>query len=280
MKLEPTAAFVMAMSADVFAGNDLTRRYMERLDMSSADALVEEHRAVGVYEAAQQVLSNRKFGVQTLVTGMLQQSAVPMQIVSLAAGKSPMGLELLAEQADKVARVFEVDVTPFAGKAALYHELLPLSRDKVVFLEQDILSDRLMPKLLAEGFDPATPTVLLIEGISHYIDHATCKAMLARFVTPAKKVHVILEYSVPLDHVADPVRREKVRQAFAIIEQKFFPQGMTKYTQDWLHGTFKALGGELVQVMRMDEMERLRCGKNMFFLTPESGWIELAVGRI
>lgn len=280
MKLEPTAAFVMAMADDVFTAHPLTRRYMEQLDISSADGLVEEHRQLGVYEAAHNTLSNRKFGVHHLATGILQQSAGPMQLVFLAAGKSPLGLELLSEQADKIARIFEVDVTPFSAKAALYHTLLPQSEQKVAFIEQDILSTALIPALVKQGYDPAKPTLLLLEGITHYIDHATCKALLARFVSPARQTQVILEYSVPLDHVPDPVRREKIRQAFAIIEERYHPQGMTKYTHAWIRETFATLGGELIQILQMDEMERLRHGKNEYFPTPESGWIELAVGRI
>ncbi len=277
--LEPTAALVMDLAADVFRSKPLTHAYFERLDLSSAAEMIAEHKAIGVYAPTCEAVSNRKVAMHHLATECLVQRSGPVQVVLLAAGKSPLGLELCVEQRAKVARVFEVDVSPFTEKAALYTELSPECSGLVTFIEQDILSETLIPRLTAHGYDASRPTLLILEGISHYIDHAACARVIGQFASSRQETDVILEYGVPIETLTERVRAH-VAATMALVEKRFQQQGMTKYTAAWLTSMFAGHGGALTRIIAMDEMERLRLGENRYFPEPNSGALALAVGRL
>lgn len=268
----------MHLGLELFMTDAITRQFIDSMDMSSAEHLISDCKAMGAYDLSKELMCNRKFTVRHCLLQALEHSPKPAQVVILAAGKSPLGLEAYAHSAKKISRIFEVDIAPFGAKPALYNGLLPASKNHVAFIEHDVASPRLIAALQQEGFDPAVPSVVVLEGITHYLAHDACRKVLALFAS--KPVHnmVVFEYGPPFEGMTDWVRPIAMA-AYRGTENRYHP-GMTKYTPEWIGETFRQLGGKLVHVFHMNEMERLRTGANRFFKEPNSGWVEVATGKL
>jgi O-methyltransferase involved in polyketide biosynthesis len=276
MKLEPTAAFVMKLAEPLFLSDALTRRYYRQLDISSAQELTEDYRQAGIYELAQELMCNRKFAVRHCLLRALDEETMA-QVVILAAGKSPLGLEAATRKPEKIRHIFEVDVSSLAQKAELYHALAPATRGKVSFIEQDITGERLPDILREHGFDTGISTILVLEGITHYLPQAACFEILTRFASHHRRHRLIIEYGQPFDRLDDEVR-PKAETAYGAIERRYHVQGMVKYTSQEIDRMLKQLGGELLEVLPLEAMEKLRTGVNRHFTRPGSGWLEVARG--
>ncbi|MBI4371585.1 MAG: class I SAM-dependent methyltransferase [Elusimicrobia bacterium] len=279
VKLEPTAAFVIDLAADLFAADDLTRRYVERLDLSSARELIEDAKREGVYELSRELMCSRKFTVRRELLEAAADASSPVQVAILAAGKSPVSLEILGSRGAGVKKIFEVDVSPFDDKRRLYELLAPESRGRVAFLEEDVCSPRLIDRLRGLGFDPTAKTVVVLEGITHYLPPEKLRTCLASFASGRRRNRAVIEFGPPFETLADWVR-PKARAVYRSIEKICFRSGMVKYAADELRGLLSSLGGSLDRHYRMNEMERLRTGANRFFKEDNSGWVEVVVGTL
>ena len=104
IKLEPTAAFVMTLALGLFRENELTQKFVEQLDLSSGQDLIEDAKKVENLELTQELMCNRKFTVRHCLFDEIINSAEPVQIVILAAGKSPLSLEAVEAMPDKIKK--------------------------------------------------------------------------------------------------------------------------------------------------------------------------------
>lgn len=278
VKLEPTAAFVMALAIQLFSETELTRKFLEKLDLSSAADLIEDSKKHGILELTQQLMCDRKFMICRCLMDQIAVSHESVQVVILAAGKSPLGLEVLNQNPQKITRIFEIDVSSFDQKEEVYFSLLPKSKEKISFIQKDIFADDLIKVMEKSGFQKNKKSILVMEGITHYMPVEKCEKLLSIFASRASQNVVIFEYAPPFETLADWVRPKAI-QAYKIVEERYYIEGMTKYTPEWLDNTLKTFGGKLEKVFPMNEMEKLRTGRNQFFKEKNSGWVEVAVGR-
>lgn len=277
IKLEPTAAFVMELALKLFHENELTKRFIEQLDLSSAQDLIRDAEKVGNLDLTKELMCNRKFTVRHCLFDEIENSDTPVQIVILAAGKSPLSLEVLQRSAAKIHKIFEVDISSFSEKEKIYAMLSPISVEKIAFVQKDIFVDDLLNILTEFGFNPEIKTILILEGITHYMSMEKCRMILSRFASRVQRNSVIFEYGPPFETLAAWVL-PKAKDAYKIIEDRYFIQGMVKYTPEWLEKTLGEFSGKLRKNYPMNEMEKMRTGKNSFFKERNSGWVEVAVG--
>lgn len=275
--LEPTAALVIDLGKGLFAADPLTASYMERLDLSSARDLIEAYQRAGIYEIAQELMCNRKYIVRHALAEFAAASHQPVQIVILAAGKSPLALELLERQPDFINCIYEVDITPFTEKKALYERLAPQWIEKIRFIEHDISSPQLPERLQEAGFKPEVRTGVAMEGITHYLTRETVEKILKRFASDSQRNVALVEFAPPHDTLAPRVR-PIAEIAYRIIEENVYHQPMTKFSIETLRELFHKAGGRLITHYPMHEIEKLRIGKNIHFPEANSGWIECVWG--
>src|SRR5262249_14094159 len=149
--------------------DELTSTYVQHLDISSGQTMIDEHKTAGIYELTQELICNRKFIIRHAVLEGLRSNTEDSQIVILAAGLAPLALELLSREYDRIHRVYEVDVTPLNEKQVIYEDIAPHLSNKIVFFQDDIRSSVLLKNLEQVGFNPKRSTVFVIEGITHYM---------------------------------------------------------------------------------------------------------------
>lgn len=276
-KLEPTAAFVMELAREFYLSNAFTKTFMEQLDLSSAADLINAVKASGDLVFTKEMMCDRKFAMRHALFQQIGLSLDPVQVVILAAGKSPLGLEALHEKNESIAKVFEIDVSSFAEKEKILSAIAPSLLNKLALIQHDILADDLVKVLKSHGYDEQLKTIVLMEGITHYLPALACETILSRFVTSDQNNAVVFEYGPPFESFA-PWFQDRARIGYGIIENLIFKRPMVKYSSGWLKTVLHAFGGDLKHVYSMFEIEKMRKGRNELVQGPDSGWFEVGVG--
>jgi hypothetical protein len=148
LKLEPTAALVMQWASKLYYEEPVLR-FVNQLDLSSGKTLLDKCNSVcNWYD---EVILNRKSFIKHLIEQELSAAEQEYQLVFLAAGKSPLPIEILLRNSSEVYRIFEVDVSGIDEKKRLYLELFPQLLDKLQCVTADIASSDVLGVLDMPG---------------------------------------------------------------------------------------------------------------------------------
>lgn len=288
LRLQPTASLVILWSLPLYAKSPApVRRFVEMLDLSRGEDLL--RRCNEICDWYGEVILNRKHFIKHLIERLLAEGEEEkkagekaaegkVQIVILAAGKSPLALELLIENPARIAKIFEVDLAGIEEKRRLYSRVAPDLVERLRCLALDVASEDLLDRLAEEGFDPDSPAIVLMEGISYYLSKKSLEEIILRFRSGGRK-KIIVEYLVPCSEVkAD--RRPIPKGIFTLIREEAETGGTACYTRSELSDLFLRSGGREVSCFDMSEMERLRLGKYKLFCSRGDGWIEAFLGSI
>ncbi len=274
MDLSPTAALVLDFSKGLYQENELLKRYVETLDLSSAEELVKDYKAEGLYDLACEQLVNRKYMVRESALKLISEIQAK-QVVIIAAGLSPLGLEIAIQTESLQTNIYEVDLE-FNAKAETLMKLFPQATKRIHFLIKDITAPDLVNSF--PNYDSQQPTLIIIEGITHYLTPTVFDQLLQTFRNKGKN-RLVVEYAPPFDQL-NVKMKSKAELAYHIIEKRYHAIGMTKYTPGQLKKIIESEHGEWIQHFTMSEVEELRTGKNHFFNPGESGWVEVATAKI
>jgi len=267
LKLEPTAALVMAWALPLYEKGPVGE-FVRQLDLSSgADLFCRCQAACDWYG---EVILNRKHFIRHQIAEHLR-ALDWSQVVLLAAGKSPLGLELL-QRSSQISRVFEVDLAGMAEKETLYKRTAPEVADRLRCITADIASESLQEELCLAGFRRDIATIVVLEGISYYISEEALKRIISSVRSSGKSIF-ILEYLLPCDFV-EPSRRNIARTIFSLIEESTGQKEIRCYSDEDLELIFSEAGGRVAAYHSMQEMERQRTGRNEYFDKPGLGWIK------
>jgi hypothetical protein len=268
LKLEPTAALVMAWALPLYE-KGLIGDFVRQIDLSSGEDLL--CRCQAACDWYGEVILNRKHFIRHQIAWHLQADG-PVQVVLLAAGKSPLGLELLLQYSSRISAVFEVDVVSMDEKERLYKRTAPEVADRLKCVTADISSQSLQEELRRAGCRGDITTIIVLEGISYYISSEALKRIIAGFPLTERRI-VILEYLLPCDSV-EPSRRIIPRSIFLLIKESTGQEEIRCYSDEHLQHIFSEAGGKVTAFHSMQEMEWNRTRRNEYFDEPESSWIK------
>jgi len=275
LKLEPTAALVMRWALPLYIHEqEPIRQFVKQLDLSSGQEL--QNKCESICHWYGQVILNRKYFIKHAIE-KLAASMKDCQLVILAAGKSPLALELLVKRPE-IQRIFEVDISGMDEKMRLYRELIPDQLERISCLTLDITSCSIIDEFEKNGYQRDVPTILLLEGISYYLSKDALRKTLYHFRSEGKNA-VVLEYLVPPQEV-ELSRRHIPQRLFDLIRDESLVEEIRCYTEKELRTLFTELGGGLENCHSMKDMELLRCKINKYFQSHKEGWIECVVASI
>jgi methyltransferase (TIGR00027 family) len=163
------------------------------------------------------------------------------QVVILAAGLDARAARLDLPPGTTVFEVDDEAVLRFKGDALAASGLdvrwrVPVAAD---------LAGSWLPALVAAGFDPARPTVWLVEGLLYYLDGAACARLLESVVqASAAGSRVAVEYPERPPAVADFTVLDGVDAQTGDVMVSLFAEGPPGPPGPWL----TALGAEVDQV--------------------------------
>jgi len=277
MRLDHTAALVTLWAAPLYAEGP-TAAFVGQLDLSQGQELLA--RCHGVCPWYGEVIRDRKHFLSHFIQNELATRAEQCQVVIPAAGVSPLALELLLSQRDRVKKVIEVDIAGTAEKHRLYSAVAPHLADRIACVTADITTAGFSGMLEAEGsYEPDVPTIVLFEGISYYITEAQLRRAIAVFRSAQQQNLIVLEHLLPCALVNE-ARRPIPAAIFRTIGTYVGLSNIRCYSPGQVEALFQSVRCSEVQHYSSTDMERLRKGKPQRFVEDGDGWIGCAVGAV
>ena len=271
MNLEPTAAFVLHYSKSIYK-NNLIKQYLEYIDFSSANSIIVMCEEKKISHLLHEAMCSRKFIITRLVLNALEENNYE-QIVIFASGKSPISLELLLNN-KKQLTIFELDNASFNEKRNIFKKLLDKNKfNKLNFLETDITDSKLIHKLENYNFDKKKRTILIFEGITHYIDKKAYFKLLQKFSNNTKNKFII-EYAPEISRLSDDYQFA-VKEVFNFIEKNYYSAKMTNYSKNEFVNFFKSINGEVNQIYDLEMISSMRKSEKYKFENNFVGPVEV-----
>jgi hypothetical protein len=269
LKVAPTAAIVMLQARPLYTSG-LTGRYYALLDLGDVQQISGE--ISRMFKHFTEIVIYRKKFIRYLLDQYLQDG-VPVQVCIMGAGLDPLSLWLLENYRGAVGSIYEIDSSHLQHKSALYNRVLP-SRPPVHFIQADITDTlHLLDKLRDAGYSPEKPTVIVFEGLIHYITDEQFLNTMQAFRTPNKTNVVMLDYLLPEDDVPEhtlPVYGELVKKIEGFIGGKF-----QTYSRAQVFGLVSLLHGDVAAVDSLQDIEFKLNGRNELFYEEGEGFMEM-----
>jgi len=278
MRLEHTAAMVMSWAAPLYVEGP-TAAFVGHLDLRRGQDLVARcHDVCPWYD---EVVRNRKRFLSHLIRDELAARTERCQVVILAAGVTPLALELLLSQPDHVRKVIEVDIAGMEEKRRVYSAVAPHLAERIACITADITADEFSAATLeAHGvYRPDAPTIALFEGISYYITEAQLRRAMGVFRSATQQNLIVLEHLLPCAHVNEARRRIPL-EIFRTIGAYAGLSAIQSYSRDHVESLFRGVRCSEVRHYSLTDMERVRKGTPRRFAEDGDGWIGCAVGAV
>ena len=278
MRLDHTAALVTSWAAPLYEQGP-TAAFVDQLDLSQGQELLARCHDVCPWYG--EVIRDRKHFLRHLIQRELATRAQQCQVVIPAAGVSPLALELLLSQPDRVTKVIEVDIAGAAEKHRLYSAVAPHLANRIACITADITAAGFSAEMLEVegGYQPDAPTIVLFEGISYYITEAQLRHAMGVFRSAQQQNLIILEHLLPCALVNE-ARRSIPSGIFRTIGTYAGLSNIRCYSPGDVESLFQSLRGSNVRHYSSTDMERLRNEKPRRFVEDGDGWIGCAVGAV
>lgn len=272
LKLSSTSALVLLWAGKECYKTKKAIEFLNQLDYEEGRSLYKQCEEIWPYY--DEVIKNRKFGVFDLVEKSIPDKSNIFQFVIPGAGLDPLGIELTEIYPN--SKVFELDSDNMKLKSKLYKNLGNKSKSNISFIETSLMdSSSIQKKLTAHLWDPMLPTLLIFEGISYYLPDAS----IQKLVQLIKPNWMIFEF-LKQDKEIAPDRVMIPNKVFGIVSSQCELSFINKYSYSKLESLFDNMS--VVEKYSMKCLEKMRTGADKYFLTENSGWIDvcLMTGKI
>jgi len=269
MLISATSALVLNWTSKEIWKTSNARNYFDSLDLSEGDDLFQEFSELENYMLTQGV-TNRKYFVRKQAVAFLERchtDSQPCQVIILAAGISPLSVELATLFPGIV--IFDVDKHGMKEKSQFLKNLYTPIR----FVTCDITDIGLLDETLKQyGWNPADPTLVIIEGIVYYLTESDLKNILGFFGEHHAKL--IGDFVLKPEYVHENNRVFGV-EVFRKIKEFVGLDFVNFYSPDHFMSLLRECGFSKAQRFTMDEIQWERTGKKEPFALKDSGWITL-----
>lgn len=269
IQLADTSAFVILLTKDGIHTSQNSRKYMSMLDLSSGKKLYQE--CMRVWPHLDELVLNRKSAILQEAKSRIQDNHIE-QVAIFGSGMDALSLEIISE--NDFVKVYEIDAHQMEHKQVLIDRVTH-NTGRITCVTADLnRPDEVMTGIGNAGWDKSKPSILVLEGISYYLKPEALLDIIERFSENAVN-HIIVEYIVP-GHMIDKERAHIPDTVFGIIQQTVSGGlKIERLTYDNIRQLAKAVGGTDSRRHTMHGIEKRRTGKNRFFPTESSGWVEV-----
>ncbi|UYQ93270.1 class I SAM-dependent methyltransferase [Chitinophaga horti] len=269
VQVAPTAALVLLQAREIFV-DGIGRDYLSHLDLSAIEPMLEKLNDVP--GAMSRVVQFRKQYLRFLADAYLPESE-PVQVVILGAGLDPLGLQLLERYSDDIAQIFEVDTAHLAEKEIIYRKLAP-NATQLHLIHCDITDPHhLLDCLVTAGYDKDVPTIVVFEGVVHYITQEKFYDIMRRFRTRNRTNLVLMDYSLPYEDVSPglaPAYRKSIQSLEYTFKCRFY-----QHSRLQVFGLIDRLGGDVSTIDSLQDVEFKIKGRNEHYYDAADGVLEI-----
>lgn len=260
MTLAHTSALVLLMTKDKVYQTKAARNYLAALDLSAGEDLYKT--ITDFFPDYDEVIQNRKYAVLRFIEHLLVHENLPEQIILPAAGMDAMGLEIATLYPG--AHIYELDRDNMPQKRTL------IDHPNCHHIEADVTDTQACyDKMRAAGWDEDQSSLIILEGISYYIDAHHLTALIETFAPRS----AIVEYHTLPAMLSDRARQIS-RHCFSEILGLTGYEKMSVYTTKQLE---TLVGLPHIETHNMTKLEKMRHKRNKNFRHAHDGWIEISL---
>jgi O-methyltransferase involved in polyketide biosynthesis len=271
LRVAPTSALVLSYVKDLYT-EGLSGKYMQYIDLSSVQELAAAVNHISAHFGA--VIRLRKKMVRYLIKQFINRYP-RQQVCVIAAGLDPLALTIAEDFPYLVNGIYEVDQAWMDEKSYIYnkvasHEPLPVT------LQTDITNTIQLKRLLRDaGYDSSQPTIVIFEGIIHYITEEQFRDIMQCFTTRNGRNTVIMDYLLADEDIDKPFFRDMATSLEELAE-KALQMEFNRYSRKKVQNMLELLNAEVYNIYDMQAAEYIMYGHNKSYTQPGDGFLEIA----
>lgn len=263
---------VTLLTGDEIHTSDIAKRFLGMLDLEPVRPFVEG--CLDFWPHYDHLVKNRKSCILGLACDAISSDKI-RQVIVPGAGLDPLSLEIHARHAD--CKIFEIDVANMDAKAELLRHVDPSIPDSIRCITGDLSDpETVMTGLIGNGWDPATPTLMILEGISYYLATDALWSTIGMLQSKSQTNRIILEYLIPYEAIPEAMR-PIARYPFDLIERDADLDHIGKYLISDIAADARRIGGKILRHYDMEQMQQDRMPGSTLFCPPNTGWIEVCM---
>lgn len=269
LSVASTSALVLSEVKSLYS-DGWGREYLTHIDFSPVEKLANEMRAIT--PLFHEGLLIRKKMVRFLIKQLMIQHP-RQQVCILAAGLDPLGLQIAEYFPDQLKSIYEVDNAHMQEKQEIY-SAISFNDERLHTVQADISSkEQLMSALLKEGYNPEQPTLIVFEGIIHYISEEQFLSIMRNFCSRTKSNAVIMDYMIQNEDVSAAYlpKLEEMQQTM----ESYIGRRLQQYSRKKIQNLLSLLEGEVLDVYDMQAAEYVLSGQNKQYHTQGTGVLEM-----
>ena len=270
--LADSSALVLSLADRSIYTAPSALRFLDNLKLDAGRELFEK---IAKSESSNPVfpatINNRKFAVKKACSDFLDASP-NAQVVFLGAGLDPKSLDI-AELYPQCT-VFDIDRENLDLKQEILKEVD--GPNNIRFCHADLANlEEFKVALSGSGWNRESPTMIVAEGISYYIERAAFKKVLLHLKSPGGKL--LFEHFVSDDEVKE-MARAKVYTTFCkdLLSELNLSFDLQPYSIEQIHDLALTLGGQVSIVFKHQDLELERTGSSKNFLQ-DDGYARIAL---
>ena len=269
--LSDTSSVVLLLSEGAIHTSARSKRYLRMLNLDSGKALHSE--CIKVWQHYGEVIKNRKKCIMDIVLHYTIKEGIK-QVVIFGSGMDALSVETVSRVRDVV--VYDVDYQQMKLKEKIIRQA-GITQAEIKRVSSDLGDAKKVLWCLRDNmWDNTKPSILVLEGISYFLNKRSLWDLIAKFKTPDRRNVLLLEYMVPYEDITKS--RQNIPERVFDIIQRYHGLGMrriARYGANDVKARLEKMGGRPIRRYRMNQIEKTRRGGNVFFTTPKSGWIEV-----
>jgi O-methyltransferase involved in polyketide biosynthesis len=274
LSVASTSALVLSVAKSLYQ-DGWSREYISRIDFSAVEKLAEElYRITPLF---QDVLLIRKRMVRHLVTQLMLQHP-RQQVCILGAGLDPLGLKIAEDFPIYPKAIYEIDNAYVQEKKELYASV-SFDDERLYHLQGDLTNiPLLMQTLIDTGYDPNEPTLIIFEGIMHYISEEQFLRIMRAFCSRTRNNAVIMDYMLQNEDL--PFNFVSVANDMLEVLGSAIGMPLRQFSRKKILNLLSLLEAEIFEVYDMQAAEYILNGHNKKYHLRGEGMLEMIVFSI
>lgn len=274
LKVPSTSRLVLEAAMQLYT-SPLQQQYIAAIDFSETSRFFYELKRQ--YPFITEMIRLRKQSIRRMLRERLP--AFPgQQVIIPGAGLDPLSLYLLENYPRQISRIIEVDNGYIEEKQRIYEDIIP-GEPLVNFIRCDVTDTALLwHKLLQSGYREDVPSVIVFEGVIHYIPNDAFLQLMQLFKTPQRHNLVLMDYSLAETEV--PAEFLDTHKAIMNVLETYIGRTLNVNSRADMAGLLLRLDGVLETVEPLFETEQLLTGTNHIFHHPGEGIVEMLRFRV
>ena len=266
MSLSDTSAMILLWTGGAIHTSRNAKAYLKLVNLDAGRRLF--NRCNKIWNHYDEVIKNRKKCILDLSRQILKSRGIA-QMVILGAGFDALSVEMLYHT--KRLQIYDVDIANMPLKERLVREA-GVKESRIHCIDSDVRNTAgLIDALEDRGWRSAKPSLLVMEGFSYYLDRKELFDLIRTF-QKNRQNRVVLDYLLPHKCISKD-RADIPAKVFDAINNTY-DVPLSRYDEGQIKKLFGP-DGDTVHTFNLKEMELARTGKNTYFKSRESGWIQV-----